>query len=618
MIYTLTGSRNYHIMIFIQHLMGIGIALIIYEISRKFLQKEWAFTAGLIPACSYYMVQTETGFITETVGLFFVVFTIYLLMIYQESSKRLFCILAGLSLAYANMIRPVVIIAALPLAGYILSYQKKKTDWKAAVLFLAMTGLLTSVGIVFNYYCFDVATTTKTSLENLWVATNPQYSKFCKEGIFEAISKGESTKERYHVLSREIKENLTRYPMVYLGRVWKVFKHAVATDKVWKYRPFLYILTCFFLVRLFIRRKINKKRLPALLIILFISDSVFFYLLFISLGLWVLMRSKQHRNIAGWFPVFFLPVLLGISFFAMDIYTERLSLMTQWIRDILCLAAFAFLVEWVGNVHTPLVSEPVYWDKSGRFLIPKIVFSLMAVWVLIGFGLLTRSSVKFRRRMNAVAEFNKEVEQGKYPDLGKHWKREVEIIANATGEYYKEIKDENDLLGVFFRRKKKFKKKLSTFPELYSWYLEKLNTPGSVPPQVVVGGVDFDVVTLEPGEGGYMVEGIMVQPIVYGPKPFRRTIFYLIHSFLNDGANWFAQKLLPIPGYEGGLWGGDYRVVVPGGITEDIRGKKVLVFGERVESRERGVWHDDIFVGRFVLEYEADFKNKNIKLRRVR
>jgi len=646
-IYSLTNGRNYRIMIFFQHLMGVGIVFIVYKITRKLLNKEWAFISGLLSACLYYPIKVESALATEAAGLFFLVSAIYLLIIYSESSNNLFCVMAGLSLAYSNMMRPISIVAALPLAVY--AFIIKKSAWKGAFLFLFSAALLTSLWLGFNYYCFDFPTTSKTGIDNFWIATNPKYSGFCKEAIMESVrkSKGKGLGYKYKILSKEIKENLARYPKIYLRRVFKVFKHAIFYDSVgFKRLKYFSILTLWFLIILIKKRKLNLLRFSFLLI--FITEHTISYAVLCFTGIWVLLRNRHSRRDSGWLVVLFISVLLGTSFFGLDLYTERLSIMTQWTRDIFCLAAFAFIANWVENndkflfyasvaesdlcyedkkknffqksspvnsqticERTSLLASTPTNDTNKRFLFVKIVFLLMFVWACAGFALLARSAVKFRKKTDLMKEFKVKYANPKPEDRYKVWEKKSKLLVGVTGEYYEKVVAENHLLNKLFKKRRRFERRISHFPELYEWYIKKIKSGDT--PEVVVGNVDFDMLNLGVGEG------YKVDPYIFGAEPFPRTIFYMIVSFLNFGPNHSVQKILPIEGYEKKIWRGDYRIVVDGGIKEDIRRKKIIVFGKRLVSGERHFfWQNDKFDAKFILACDFDLKKGLLNLKRVR
>jgi len=615
-IYTIFGNENYKIMMFIQHLMGTGIVLFVYAIVGKLIKKDWAFLAGLIVACSYYLVEIEASIFTESTGFFFLVFSIYTLVINKDSEKKYTYILAGLSLAYSNMMRPFTVAAVFPLSAYFFFTRKKKL----AISFLAAACLLTSLWFVFNYYCFGVATMSKTGIENFWIATNPKQKGFSKAGLGEAyFKKRTSYKEHYNTLAKEIKNNLRHNKADYLKKVKKTFVKALFVDRdKWGRLKFLFVITMLFFFRLMTKDRRNFVRLPFLFLPLLTFNSWLAYHILFFVGIYAAIASRRCKYTCNLLLVLYISLILGISFFGIGGYVRRLSVMTQWIKEIFYIAGFAFIATWVekgGNIRMCATNtfspELLHLEQKKGDYLSKVVFSIICVWIITSFILIGRSGFILRRHSDAIKKFEREVRAGKHKK--NKWAKKCEVEIKATGEFYRKIIDENELLLQFFKSKKKLRKKLSRFPKLYKWYSDKIYNPNKKAPQVIIGRVQFDTITLN---AGLSPNKHPLFDFIYRARPFRRTIFLMNDSVLNHFANYYAQQALPIEesSFWCGEWGRNYWVVLEGGSKSDIRGKRVLVFGERVKSSDAVGWIKYIFMGKFVLNYEPDFKNKTIKL----
>jgi hypothetical protein len=142
----------------LQHLLGIGIAVIVYGVLRHWGLPGWGASLAALPTLfDYRQIALESYILPDTVYVFVIVAAVSLLLT-RRSPRAWQCVLAGLLVAYASVVRG----NGLPFVILILAFMIiRRVGWRAFT-----AGAAACVIPVFGYMALFYATWGKFGITN--------------------------------------------------------------------------------------------------------------------------------------------------------------------------------------------------------------------------------------------------------------------------------------------------------------------------------------------------------------------------------------------------------------------------------------------------------------------
>lgn len=301
-----TFGHNYTFVRLLQALLAAITALFIYILARGVFKSE---TVGVLTCLLYSLYPSliaYTGILySETVFTFFLVISMYFLMLAFKSSRPVFFALTGLFLALATMISSrslymVVFIAA----ALLLLFKNKKTALKRAAVIMVVMAAVFSPWTIRNYFISGgkfILLENYSSQTALWLATNPQGEvadwSYDKEPLKSMVGHLPPS-ERTPIVRREAIKNLKKYPLAY-------FRNSVK-------RFFVLLIgghsNCFRGFEEPLKQDISQRRFfkAAFKSGLLVLNTFFIFLGF--MGIW-LFRKEWRRSIALLIPIIYTVLL---------------------------------------------------------------------------------------------------------------------------------------------------------------------------------------------------------------------------------------------------------------------------------------------------------------------
>lgn len=153
-IFLMTGGSIAAVMV-VQAVCYAGIMYLVYLLARRVMAQDWAIGCAFLAGFSPTFIITSKLLYTETVGVFLLLWAIYLLLV-ADGWKRL--VWSALLLDLAILVRPSVLILILPmLIYYYVRRQQYKFGPAALAMWLVVSLLGTAGWVVRNYVVFGTA-----------------------------------------------------------------------------------------------------------------------------------------------------------------------------------------------------------------------------------------------------------------------------------------------------------------------------------------------------------------------------------------------------------------------------------------------------------------------------
>ena len=98
--------KNWWAALFIQHIIACASAVILYLISKEWLNRFWAIAVSLIWAFEPYAIDISSQFFTEPIYILFILIATFIFIKYRYRNQKYFIPLMALMLAILTHIRP--------------------------------------------------------------------------------------------------------------------------------------------------------------------------------------------------------------------------------------------------------------------------------------------------------------------------------------------------------------------------------------------------------------------------------------------------------------------------------------------------------------------------------
>jgi hypothetical protein len=221
--FTWTGP-SYVLAVVVNLVLTALTAALLCRLGEKLVNRWVGFVAALGFATQELTLIYPLTLGTETLGVFFTVFTLHQLIVGVETGKRrpFFC--AGGFMALGNLVRPLT-LPALPfyLAGIVYGLWRS-SSWRGIILrggvFTAGLFLVIAPWLLRQWLVVGITTISDNTAEGLYAATNPRYGAWTSALYHEPDFNAESSVgERYHHFMTKARNNLRTSPGFYFHNV---------------------------------------------------------------------------------------------------------------------------------------------------------------------------------------------------------------------------------------------------------------------------------------------------------------------------------------------------------------------------------------------------------------
>lgn len=253
-VYSLSGVDFYHAFVAQSFLFGLA-TLIVYQIGARLGGRAVGLISGLVLAFNPYMAEWVALSTTETLGSVCNLAALYFLLCalwrpYRAADAVLF----GISLGFANAVRPLTLLFVIPAILITLAFAR--TSWKrrAALSVGMVAGLAVplALGVMYQYWGTGEVGLSSNAAANFYGASSPKYKTWTNEMYVEVAdllkARGiEACAANMNVeFWRLTVSNYVQYPLFQLQRIGRGFaKYALfegqreRLDRYTFFRPYL-------------------------------------------------------------------------------------------------------------------------------------------------------------------------------------------------------------------------------------------------------------------------------------------------------------------------------------------------------------------------------------------
>lgn len=296
-------GHNYSAARVIQALLASLLVFIIYYLARDIFKNEAAAVISCFVYALYPSLIAYTGLLySETVFIFFFMFSMFFLHKAIISSGLGFYALTGLFLGAATMISSrSLYVPVFILPGLLFTPNNKKKAIKGFITIIAVMLIIFLPWTIRNYFVSGgrlILLENYSSSTALWLATNPQGEilewNYEKEPL-KSLVKDLPVSQRTVVIRKEALNNLKRYPWAYARNSFKRFFILLFSGHS----------NCFFGLEKSIQQLIGEGGTfkAAVKILLLIFNSVF--IVFGFWGIWI-FRKSWHSAVTILIPIFYI------------------------------------------------------------------------------------------------------------------------------------------------------------------------------------------------------------------------------------------------------------------------------------------------------------------------
>lgn len=161
-IYYIFGHHYWPVWVF-QALLMVFAGYLVFLISKTIFQDHWnfylGFTAAALIGLSPDLITMQGMLMTETLGIFLIIATMYLFFIYLDDKSLLSVMFLGVVSGAAVMVRTPAVFLLFPILAYFISHK----FWKHVVVFLISSALLFVPWIWRNYQVYGLFVPTNAA-----------------------------------------------------------------------------------------------------------------------------------------------------------------------------------------------------------------------------------------------------------------------------------------------------------------------------------------------------------------------------------------------------------------------------------------------------------------------
>lgn len=155
--------RGSQLIIFTQSIVGLLTLVIIYLIAFRLKIKDlYAYVFTLLMGCNILLIQWERELLTETLGIFSLLLTIYFSLIYLKSAKNIYLLLLSIMFTISFLVRPIFVALPFLLIPIIFYYHRQNMKSGKSLLLLFTHILIIMMIIRHNMVNFGYQGITRT------------------------------------------------------------------------------------------------------------------------------------------------------------------------------------------------------------------------------------------------------------------------------------------------------------------------------------------------------------------------------------------------------------------------------------------------------------------------
>lgn len=225
--YTWTGG-GFELAVLLNLVLVALTTVLVFRIGETIFTK-WV---GLVAALSFCLNLLTGAYAltvaTETLGLFFLVWTPYLLILGLREGRGWLLVGAGVCLGLSNLTRPLTIFAFPAYLVCVLGFGWRAVSFRRGVAWMIMLslGLAITLGpwLVRQRYLHGITTISYNTADALYCATTPRYGgTWAGEVFLEVPPELTSIKDRYDWFMNRAIANIKTNPSYYISNVAHAF-----------------------------------------------------------------------------------------------------------------------------------------------------------------------------------------------------------------------------------------------------------------------------------------------------------------------------------------------------------------------------------------------------------
>lgn len=342
----------------IQIALSIVSAGLIFDLLRRMMPIYFAIIASLSHVFLTYDAENVLTTMSEPLGYFCSNLGLWLLLVgcFQIKEEKvlnkglILLFLSGVLFAYSNLVRPLNLMAMLPMALYLVWFiaknQSKKYKWylglKASACFVLGVVLVISPWLLRQHATHGIWAITDNSVESLYAATTPKFGRWTPDVSIYTAKMIPSTKpniaERYFFYKDEISKNLKKNFFWYIEHASSITKQHILTVSPEKWQFVLTIITSIIILGIRGKRSFNLKVFCVFFIfvgILFLPQQ--WYMGIVSIfWLCALFFALIRCHPMAFIGILLITTLVSLGMMAADA-VDRFDYTLQWLASALSL-----------------------------------------------------------------------------------------------------------------------------------------------------------------------------------------------------------------------------------------------------------------------------------------
>lgn len=350
----------------------------VYLIGERVFNKAIGLISCLALVFSPFYLHYTLLIMTETVGLFFFVLSVYFILISLERRQIGYFFIAGVFFSLSNLTRTLTLVA---FPGYIFCIfyilRRERIGCRKAIFFAAIyvLGVVVSLApwLIRQKIVHGIFTISSNSASAFYAATSPQLGKWKYKLLLEPGKKGvRGIKNEYDYFMKGAFENIKKNPTFYLRNISRNFFGYLNAVKLKKqlFHSFSILFILFlFLYNLFHLRGTREiLLLVALLAGTLAIDWIFFrHIIFLAIISGMILSFAAIKNRYSLILINSL-VFAGVggAMFGMA-RSARLFLMVEWIFQLYYLFAILFIFQFLYHKAILRSGDSMGLQQIARF-----------------------------------------------------------------------------------------------------------------------------------------------------------------------------------------------------------------------------------------------------------
>jgi 4-amino-4-deoxy-L-arabinose transferase-like glycosyltransferase len=350
----------------------------VYLIGERVFNRVIGLISALVLAFSMPYLYYTLLLLTETVGLFFFVLSVYLIFVSLENKRMAYFFVAGVFFSLSNLTRTLTIVAFpgyIVCIFYLLTKQRAGLRKTTCLVAIFIFGVLISLApwLIRQKIVHGIFSISTNSASGFYAATSPQLGKWKYKLLLEPGKKGvRGIKNKYDYFMKGAFENIKKNPTFYLRNISRNFfwylNALQLKNQLFRSFSILFILFLFLYNLFHLRGTREILLLVALLAGILAIDWIFFrHIMFLAIISGMILSFAAIENRYSLILINSL-VFAGVggAIFGMG-KSHRLFLMAEWIFQLYYLFAILFIFQFLYHKAILRSGDSMSLQQIARF-----------------------------------------------------------------------------------------------------------------------------------------------------------------------------------------------------------------------------------------------------------